>query len=546
MPTVYNFEAKSIQTYILDSGKLKDMIGASEQIEYLCCDQGLLDQVLDSLDLSSKVQFARKAGGAFVAIFSEHQKAERFQAVWTFCVQKVCPGLDFAQGIGTGKDLKMAIENAAKAFKTDDHNRLLFLLPLAGPLVARNPRTGQPAVNERFDEEKQREERLDIVTDCKRQFRKGRLLIDKLALEHEGKLEYDWPTNLEFQEPEKSEITFPFLKDNQYLGIIHADGNDLGQLSKTVQDKLLENPDSYARIMKDFSEAIQDTTVKSARQATIDVLTKKVDKLTRIMPARPLVLGGDDLTFIVRGDLALDFTNVFLEEFEKRSQQALTQLKQNHNELEKILPEQLTACAGIAYIKASQPFYQGYDLAESLCKHAKTFSHEHSGEDELMPSSIAFHRITSSLIGDYKTILERELTVAHGNTKIQLTMQPYLVGDVEATANNHECVKLEDLQTLFNFLNESEISHGIVREFLSLLEIDYRQAVQTIQRWHDNLKKRGETELSHFEQLLGKLIEEADTDMDCPLKLINRQKQTPVSDALALIHVSKGSDYVSS
>ncbi len=520
MPTVYNFEAKSIQHYILESGKLKDMIGASEQIEYLCCDKGLLDQ--------AKVQFARKAGGAFAAIFSKHQEAERFQAAWTFCVQKVCPGLEFVQGIGTGEDLKVAIEKAANAFKTDDHNRLLFLLPLAGPLVARNPRTGQPAVF--LDRVQGREERLDAITKTKRhpKFRSGRaLLIDKLGLKNEGELVYYWPTNLEFQEQSDEEITFPFLKDNQYLGIIHADGNDLGQLSKAVQDQLLKNPDSYARIMRDFSEAIQDTTVKSARQATIH-LTGEVDKFSRIIPARSLVLGGDDLTFIVRGDLALDFTKVFLEKFEECSQQALTQLKDTHNELKKILPEQLTACAGIAYIKASQPFYQGYDLAESLCKHAKTFSHEHLDKNKLMPSSIAFHRITTSLIGDYKTILERELTIGSGNERIQITMQPYLVGDVKATVNNHECVYLTYLQTLFDFLNEEEVSHGTAREFLSLLEIDRNQAEQAMQRWYDNMDKRGEMDLlNRFEQVLEKLIQKPDANMDQKQKFLKNQNVPP-------------------
>jgi len=146
MPTIYNFEAKSIQNYILDSSKLKDMIGASEQIEYMCCDNGLLDEVLYSLDLFTKVQFARRAGGAFIAIFANLADAKRFQAVWTFWVQQALPGLGFAQGIGTDASLKIAIKMAQQALFEDKHNVFFSTLPLAGPLVARSPRTGQPAV----------------------------------------------------------------------------------------------------------------------------------------------------------------------------------------------------------------------------------------------------------------------------------------------------------------------------------------------------------------------------------------------------------------
>jgi hypothetical protein len=533
MPTIYNFEAKSIQNYILDSSKLKDMIGASEQIEYLCCENGLLDKVLSSIK-NANTQFVRKAGGAFTIIFSKLDDAKRFQAVWTFCVQQAFPGLNFVQGIGEDKDWKQAIEFADKEFKKDDHNHLLLTFPLAGALVARSPRTGQPAVSQ----SKKLGERLDAITKHKREFRKNKLLIDKLKFD----TPVDWPINLKNKDKEdEDETCFPLLKDNNYIGIIHADGNNLGQLLKALKKQLRENTQltesDYVERLMAFSKAIETANIKSARKAIKnEKIVKAASNHFRTMPARPLVLGGDDMTFIVRGDLSLDFTKRFLEEFEKRTETEFKSLTDKYSDLKKCLPEKLTACAGIAYIKASQPFYQGYKLAESLCQYAKRFSNKRLSKDKLMPSSLAFRRITTSIINSYETILEDELII--GN-EIQITMQPYFVGEVKPSHAN-DYVELKNLQELSQLLKDNEVSQGIFREFLSLLEIDRNLAEQAMRRWYDNMEKRQQQGLL---TQLKEIFEKMGFDKQVPnsLKLIGskieKYERTPIGDALALVKV---------
>jgi hypothetical protein len=554
MHTVYNFETKSIQTYILDSSKLKDMIGAIEQIEHIS--HGFLDEILDTLALNDQVKFARKAGGAFQAIFSDLDDAKRFQAVWTFCVQQAFPGLMFAQGMGTDDNLKTAIESARHDLFKHDHNAFFPTLPLAGPLVARSPRTGQAAVSRAKGGDR---ERLDAITESKRQdeFRKGTALIDKL--EFEDRPIY-WPINLDDKDQEEpDDKTFPLLPDNRFLGIVHADGNNLGQLLKAIQEQLLNkkipgkeiNTKHYAKLLRKYSQAIEDTTVYSAKQAIKKVVSKVAQRQFEIMPARPLVLGGDDFTFIVRGDLALDFTKVFLEEFETHSQKELTKLKNNFHDLKPVLPEQITACAGIAYIKASQPFYQGYHLAESLCKYAKNIAKEHVKAKERVPSCLAFHRITTSIIDKYETVLEREFRRELKNNGIQLTMQPYKVGNVDATEKSGELVQLDGLRELLKFL--PKVSHGTFREYLSLLETSPEQAESAMQRWYDNQKKRGQTKLlDDLKEILELLhLDKQPTDSvklvgsEITLGKTNRYLRTPIGDALALLSISKGSDYVS-
>ena len=68
-----------------------------------------------------------------------------------------------------------------------------------------------------------------------------------------------------------------------------------------------------------------------------------------------------------------------------------------------ILNDGLTACAGIAFIKSSFPYYYGYQLAEELCSEAKKDSNREK-------SCLMFHKVQDSFIGSYKDIEKRELT----------------------------------------------------------------------------------------------------------------------------------------
>jgi hypothetical protein len=78
----------------------------------------------------------------------------------------------------------------------------------------------------------------------------------------------------------------------------------------------------------------------------------------------------------------------------------------------------MSACAGIAYMKSSFPFYYGYNLAEALCSDAKGESKKMSGGmEKLPPSSVSFHRIQSSFIESFSEIVKKELTAGDTSFK---------------------------------------------------------------------------------------------------------------------------------
>ena len=142
-----------------------------------------------------------------------------------------------------------------------------------------------------------------------------------------------------------------------------------------------------------------------------------MDKSKRL-PGRPILLGGDDLNVIVLADLAVDYAETLLEAIEERTKDALG----THRQLDGRF---LTACAGIAFASASQPFYLMTRLAEELCGYAKRTVKAGLGTDTVVPSAIAFHRVTTSVVADYEDILRDEETDLERRL---LTAQPYLVG----------------------------------------------------------------------------------------------------------------------
>ncbi|MDH5731838.1 MAG: hypothetical protein OEZ58_22880, partial [Gammaproteobacteria bacterium] len=110
----YLFEAKSIQSYIFESGKLKDVIGGSELVEALVHQH--LDTALNSIDEQGKagLRFVRRAGGAFTLLSDERSDIEDLQSLWSILVPSLAPGLEFIHVMGEGEDDLSAVEDGQK------------------------------------------------------------------------------------------------------------------------------------------------------------------------------------------------------------------------------------------------------------------------------------------------------------------------------------------------------------------------------------------------------------------------------------------------
>jgi hypothetical protein len=139
----------------------------------------------------------------------------------------------------------------------------------------------------------------------------------------------------------------------------------------------------------------------------------KKDGSKWLLPFRPIVFGGDDVTFVCDGRIGLSLALRYLEEFEKET----TDLPDGRGKA--------TACAGIAIVKAHHPFARAYNLSEALCQSAKGYRHELQKHDVAWNGScLDWHFAFSGLYGSIETIREREYRVAEGD----LTVRPVTLG----------------------------------------------------------------------------------------------------------------------
>lgn len=494
----YLFEVHSIQSYILSSGKLKDMVGASELLESLL--QTPLDETLnvlgyqEGLDRGGDYDVSRRGSSAFSLLFTERDKAIALRDLWGLVMSGMAPGLSFAQSISSGAGTpNQAFSQASEQLRTLRLYRSPEL-PLAGPLVRRSPRTGNPSIT--LDEHQEPAEWIDLATKHKRSFSDALLL--------ESKFDPDNASGCRF--PSDTDTEFP-VDVTRYVGILHADGNALGNITHSLAEELANSSAAdFTATFKQFSENINRATQEAAQLAlkpVIDATLKRDGRDNPFLPFRPLVLGGDDLTVIVGGEFAFDFTQRFLECFEEKTKEYLAGMQQY-----KSIPEQLTACAGLAFIKINQPFRMGYRLAESLCLEAKQQSKAMVvGEGVLTPSSVVFHRVSTSMIEDYEVALPRELTAWDAQDSYQLTLGAYGVG------HHADCLPaLGHLCEMKDLFNRESMSNGPMRHFTTLMHESIPEARKSYARWQENMQKAslGNDEIaeafSDYQSLLGHLL----------------------------------------
>lgn len=170
-----------------------------------------------------------------------------------------------------------------------------------------------------------------------------------------------------------TQFAFPKLLDDlgmvegeNYIAVVHIDGNDMGSLIKDVAGAGSGLVDQLTRL-RNMSLAISKRYLEVFR-GMLDVLgyNQSLPEFQRSFTLagsglliRPLVVNGDDVTFVVDGRLGLPLAQEFL----KRLASCTVMI----GDQERLL----TACAGIAIVKAHFPFYRAYRLAEELCASAK-------------------------------------------------------------------------------------------------------------------------------------------------------------------------------
>jgi hypothetical protein len=148
--------------------------------------------------------------------------------------------------------------------------------------------------------------------------------------------------------------------------VIHVDGNGIGGVFQDFGARShAGNAREYITLLRAFSLSLDECTEKAAAQALVQAYGRKMRK-DGVLAAVPLVLGGDDLTMVCDGRIALRMTHAFLEGFasEARANKDIRAITRNGG-------DPITASAGVAIVKPHFPFHLAYELADALLRSAK-------------------------------------------------------------------------------------------------------------------------------------------------------------------------------
>lgn len=428
MPVVVLIDTISIQNYIFGSNKLKENIGGSYIIENLVykrmIPEGLAEaNVANKIDLfhwknapdeyrlekypDEKVEIGYIGGGNALLIFRNRIDADAFVKSYSRLILAHFPGIKLAFGWHDGFEYREGEEY--KRLRRELHKSLIQnrnfstvqVLPFKHGIVEDCPWTNEA------------QETID---------RQSGSLISKMA---QSRVRFVEDAHISLKEKFSAQIREDFtftdeLKrfgqpdDKGYIAIVHADGNGMGQRFIAC-NSLAETRKISAGVAK-FADKVMEKLIsylveRFSQTGTLADWELDLEGEKRILPIRPLILGGDDITFVCEGRLGVHLAEKLLEYM------AETPINEKH----------ISACAGVAIVHTKYPFYKAYQLAEDLVNRAKKESRKHNnGESSWLDYMIS----TGGFSGTIEDILKDQFTVTGKRT---LKNSPYRV-DVEASS----------------------------------------------------------------------------------------------------------------
>lgn len=373
------FDTRSIQRYIFSGNKLRTNIGASYIVENLFKMEliPILEEVFPGhsdletweqvetpsfRDFTEDCRIAYIGGGNALVLFRQDTPDEVLAKVVEAFTKKLLvtyPGLKTGAAIGS-----LVLSPQAAYQKSDEalhhllkHNQNTVFPQVNVPYTGLTQACGingevanyqdinhviEPKGVARFFSQ-------EVAAKAMMMKQAHAALQDKFVQVIDG---YEFPT--EFSKLGQKET-------ENYIAIVHVDGNNMGQ--KFMSCRTLED---RVRLSKAVKEKTEQAFAKLL-QTIVDEYDGYEDFLAledNILPIRPLILGGDDATFICAGKMAVTYAKRFIEF-----------IKEGNS----FFAGGIDSCGGVAILPASYPFFRGYELAEQLCDAAKKVSRIQNG-----------------------------------------------------------------------------------------------------------------------------------------------------------------------
>lgn len=448
-------EVSRIQSYIFGTNKLRENIGASylvaqatedwpmEIIKEIACSSNIINgtRYLDNnkciedetARLDAEILYA--GGGNFAVLFREKDTALQFVRKLSRKVLTEAPGLRLVVAMVDFEWNESLAEKVGIAMEKLEEKKRSYIpsAPVLGlGVTAICSSTGLPAIGltpQIYDEPGYlaSAEILAKVENAKRA---------NIRLEENIRLRED------FEYPEELDQLGRSFGEYSHIAVVHIDGNDMGQRKKKIGEEYKdpENNREYIRAIRAFSKEVKEAS-KKAMEQMIEKLINRINEqdgkkiITHIskskdgqvfrkiaeieltktkegnfyLPMRPIVYGGDEVTFVCDGRLGLSLAIEYMKSFEKETE------KRGH------CRGKITVCSGIAIVKSHHPFSEAYKLSDKLCSSAKKYWRKNG----LKTSCLDWQFILSGFAGSIEEIRRREYKVNEG----LLTLRPVALGE---------------------------------------------------------------------------------------------------------------------
>ena len=431
--TAVLLDTVSIQKYIFSGRKLREFVGASYLVEWIY-DEPIL-KVLQkmypstSIDLtawknnSGTIQILNGAdfevgyigGGNALLFFREVNKAKEFIKEWTALLLYKAPGLIPAAAFIDDFDFNdnNYVNSIKKLFEKLEEIKVSY------PVNVFIPGHG-------------------LTAEC--QFSGGNKEIYQdeeygfISSILKTKLNYTAEANNRFKSLlPNPQCDFPLEIDKlgqkkgqeNYIAIVHIDGNSTGQLFRNCNNLIATR--NLSSFLKDKTAEAMKITI----QNLIDEILNKSPRFQEFLelaknngsfylPIRPIILGGDDVTFICHGKLGLWLTEKFIE---------------NYHDLTKnnAFNSNFSLSAGVLITKSHMPFYRAYRLSEELCAEAKKRRKELNDTG----SWIDFHIAYGGFTGTINEIREKHYRTHKG----PLYLRPYKIDNTSTGIYSFSALK---------------------------------------------------------------------------------------------------------
>ena len=425
------FDTRSIQKYIFSSSRLKTQIGASYLVDRIfddvllpvireVCGAAELDDAtwreVASPDWTAMPQKARVAyiggGNAMILLRADAGEAAA-EIVRRFSKELLvrCPGLQTGAAIGTvdlasdGSWLSKTENRTALVLKLKEQQNTAFprtTIPYTGLTLTADgtdeTATSYDANRKRYIAESEAA-KLRVATPrpeggALRPARAEQALLEKLTSVLTDEEKSRFMENAVFP----SELDKLGQKETEnYIAVVHIDGNNMGKKFAdlaTLSDYKNKSQEICTATTRAFAEL-----VLSMKEDRFPFLAqRKDDEKRRYLPVRPLILGGDDMTFVCAAKVAFDCTAFIMKS---------------------LLEKGVDTCAGVAILPTAYPFFRGYEIAEQLCDSAKgrmrKLANEREGRREEASCWLDFLRLHGEQAPTLAEIRRQEYRAALGS-----------------------------------------------------------------------------------------------------------------------------------